>query len=487
MNSDAGKQILNMVGFSRCAPAIITPFWPAADSAVGRRKSVKIAVLSASRHKNCTLKDVAGGFGTVFTVGKSPFARLLEVAKRRIAAIPNITLAYLDSILSANGASVKVLDVRGPDQLVPADLYLISSSIVDCNLERELGIEARRRFGAKVGYFGSFAATVPEFFLDSADFVVKGEIENIAPALARGEIPEGTVEAGFVDDLDALPFPRWDQFEIRRFRYQIVTGKGITLPMLGSRGCPYTCNYCPYLVNSRYRVRSPESIVDEIRYLVSRYGIRGISFRDPNLTFNNERARDFAELLLRHNLDIRWGMEARTDRLTPDLIDLLFRSGLRSIEIGIESANHDLLRQSQRKAIATAQQEAIVEHCHRLGIRVIANYTFGLPNDTVEGIRETIRYAKKLNTFAIQFTVTTPYPGTRFYESVKGSIFEKDWERFNGWTSVYRHQNISPDELHRLREYAYVSYHLRPRYVWRFLQSTLLHPLLFPDPSPAQP
>ena len=148
---------------------------------MGRKESVKIAVLSASRHKNCTLKDVAGGFGTVFTVGKSPFARLLELAKRRIAAIPNITLAYLDSILSAYSASVKVLDVRSPDQLVPADLYLISSSIVDCNLERELGIEARRRFGAKVGYFGSFAATVPEFFLDSADFIVKGEIENIAP------------------------------------------------------------------------------------------------------------------------------------------------------------------------------------------------------------------------------------------------------------------------------------------------------------------
>ena len=102
MNSDdAGKHISNNVGFSRGAPAIITPFWPAAESAVGRKESVKIAVLSASRHKNCTLKDVAGGFGTVFTVGKSPFARLLELAKRRIAAIPNITLAYLDSILSA--------------------------------------------------------------------------------------------------------------------------------------------------------------------------------------------------------------------------------------------------------------------------------------------------------------------------------------------------------------------------------------------------
>jgi anaerobic magnesium-protoporphyrin IX monomethyl ester cyclase len=442
---------------------------------------VKIAVVSASRQKNCTLKDVAGGFGTVFMVGNSPFAKLLELAKRRIAAIPNIALAYLDSILSAEGASVQVVHVRRLDQLVPADLYLIASSIVDCNWEREIGLEARRRFGSKVGYFGPFASTVPDFFSDAADFVVKEEIENLAPALARGEIPEGILSAGFVKELDTLPFPKWDQFDIRRFRYQIITRSGITLPMLGSRGCPYTCSYCPYLVNSKYRVRSAESIVDEIRYLSAKYKIRGIAFRDPNLTFDKNRARHFAELLLRHNIDIRWGMEARTDRLDPNLIRLLFRSGLRSIEVGIESSNQQMLRDNGRIAISSAQQERIIEHCHKLGIRVIANYILGLPNDTIEGIRETIRYAKRLNTFAIQFTVTTPYPGTPFYETVRHAIFERDWERFNGWTSVYYHPTIRPKDLHRLREFAYVSYHLRPRYVWRFLKSTILHPLFFPE------
>jgi radical SAM superfamily enzyme YgiQ (UPF0313 family) len=447
----------------------------------GIRIPVKIVVLSASGQTNCTLKDVAGGFGTVFTVGNSPFARLLEFAKRRIAAIPNITLAYLDSILSAHGAEVQVLDVRGPDQLVPADLYLIASSIVDCNLEREIGLAAKHRFNAKVGYFGTFASTVPEFYADASDFVVKEEIENMAPALARGEIPQGVVSGGFVEDLDKLPFPKWDHFDIRKFRYQIITGKGITLPMLGSRGCPYTCNYCPYLVNSRYRVRSAESVVDEIRYLTNKYDIRGISFRDPNLTFNKQRAHEFADLLLRYNLDIRWSMEARTDRLDAELVQLLYRAGLRSIEVGVESASEETLRGNKRKAISREQQEHIIDCCHKLGIRVIANYTLGLPNDTVEGIKETIRYAKKLNTFAIQFTVTTPYPGTQFYEAVRTSIFERNWERFNGWTSVYHHPSISSDELHRLREFAYVSYHLRPRYVWRFLKSTILYPVFFPE------
>lgn len=442
---------------------------------------MKIVVLSASRHKNCTLKDVAGGFGTVFTVGNSPFAKLLEVAKRRIASIPNVTLAYLDSLLSAQGADVRILEVQQISQLEAADVYLIASSIVDCNFEKEIGLEAKRRFGCSVGYFGSFASSVPEYFSEAADFVVRDEIENLAPSIGRGEIPKGIVSAGFVQDLDSLPYPTWDQFNIRRFRYQIITGRGITLPMLGSRGCPYTCNYCPYLVNSKYRVRSVESVVDEIKYLVGKYGIRGISFRDPNLTFDKKRAHDFAELLLQRNLDIRWGMEARTDRLDPDLLALLHRSGLRSLEVGVESSNEQTLKSNLRKAIPKTQQELVINHCHKLGIRVIANYTLGLPNDTVQGILDTIHYAKKLNTFAIQFTVTTPYPGTQFYHNVRNLIFDWDWEHFNGWTSVYRHPNIPSEELHRLREFAYVSYHLRPRYVWRFLKSTLLHPLFFPE------
>jgi radical SAM superfamily enzyme YgiQ (UPF0313 family) len=444
---------------------------------------MKIVVLSASRQKNCTLKDVAGGFGTVFTVGKSPFARLLEIAKRRVASIPNIVLAYLHSILENHGAEVRVLEVHRLDQLEPADLYLISSSIVDCTFEREIGKEARRRYGCKIGYFGAFAATVPEFYQEEADFIVQEEIENLAPSLARGEIPSGVVSAGFVKDLNSLPYPNWDQFDLRRYRYQIITSRGITLPMLGSRGCPYTCNYCPYLVNSKYRVRTAENIVNEIEFLVEKYGLRGVSFRDPNLTYGKERAREFAERILSRGIKLRWGMEARTDRLDPELIVLLHRAGLRSVEVGVESADEPMLRANLRKAIPKTHQESIIDRCHKLGIRVIANYTLGLPNDTVSGILDTIRYAKKLNTFAIQFTITTPYPGTQFYRNVRGSIFDSDWEHFNGWTSVFHHPSISSEQLHKMREFAYVSYHLRTRYVWRFMQSTLLHPLLFPDPD----
>jgi radical SAM superfamily enzyme YgiQ (UPF0313 family) len=220
--------------------------------------------------------------------------------------------------------------------------------------------------------------------------------------------------------------------------------------------------------------------VEEIEYLTRKYGVRGISFRDPVFTFHRNRSLEIADLIQKKGLDIRFGIEARTDKLDEELLRHLYRAGLRSVEIGIESANESILRENLRKAPGKAQQERIVSICHSLGIRVIGNYILGLSNDTVEGIQQTIAYAKKLNTFAIQFTVTTPYPGTRFYESVKNQIVETDWEKFNGWTNVYQHPSISPGTLHGLRERAYVSYHLRPRYVWRFLISTLLRNIPLP-------
>jgi radical SAM superfamily enzyme YgiQ (UPF0313 family) len=438
---------------------------------------MKIVVLSASRHKNCTLKDVAGGYGTVFTIGNSWFARLLEVAKRRIASIPSVTAAYLDSILSAHGAHVVIKN----NALEPADLVLIASSITDCNYEKELGQRAKREFGAKVGYFGTLAATVPEFYQEAADFVVQGDIENLAPQLAKGQIPAGVIDAGFVSDLNDLPFPTWDQFNLRKYKYSIITARGITLPMLSSRGCPYTCGYCPYLVNSRYRVRRAENVVEEIEYLAKRYGICGISFRDPMFTFHRSRTMEIAQGILSKGLNIRFGIETRTDKLDEEQLRLLHRAGLRSLEIGIESSDEGLLLENLRKAPGKEQQEKVIDLCHRLGIRVIANYILGLSNDTVAGVRNTIAYAKKLNTFAIQFTVTTPYPGTLLYNSLKEHIVEEDWEKFNGWTNVYTHPTMTSEELHRLREEAYVSYHLRPRYVWRFLISTALRGLPLPD------
>jgi radical SAM superfamily enzyme YgiQ (UPF0313 family) len=86
-----------------------------------------------------------------------------------------------------------------------------------------------------------------------------------------------------------------------------------------------------------------------------------------------------ADLILSKGLNIRFGIETRTDKLDEEQLRLLHRAGLRSVEIGIESANEEMLLENLRKAPGKEQQEAIIDLCHRLGIRVIANYILGSP------------------------------------------------------------------------------------------------------------
>ena len=114
------------------------------------------------------------------------------------------------------------------------------------------------------------------------------------------------------------------------------------------------------------------------------------------------------------------------------------------------------------------QIEDIINAAHDLGVRVIANFMMGLPEDNEAGIRATVAWAKELNTFAVQFTVATPYPGT----SLEGLLGDRDPapEAYTGWEPLFDHPTLAPDELRSLREWAYVSYHARPRYAFHFAQ-----------------
>jgi radical SAM superfamily enzyme YgiQ (UPF0313 family) len=169
-------------------------------------------------------------------------------------------------------------------------------------------------------------------------------------------------------------------------------------------------------------------------------------------------------------LDLRFNCETRLDRLDPDLLDLMRAAGLSAIEVGIESARGDILRHVERIPIATQHQEDIVRHCDRLGVKVVAFYVLGLPTDDEESVRYTMAYSKRLNTFAASFSIATPMPGSGMYEEIKHKIFVSDWEQFDTFTPVWRHQSFTPERLEELREHAFTSYYFRPRYLLSFLR-----------------
>ena len=450
---------------------------------------MKVALfeIQARNSKKCINKDLAGGMGTGTWIGKSWRARIFEYVKKKSVVLPEITSAYLVAIFKQAGWEVERVDVgRGLEiKTITADLALVPSSIVDCFHECEVARIIKSR-GLKVGVYGTFASALPDFFINDADFVIRGEAEAAAIKIVnQKELPSGIFEAGQVENLDYLPFPDWSSFSLKKYSYSPALNKKPVTVMLASRGCPHTCSYyCAYplLAGARLRLRTIDNIIKEIKELKNNYGVMAIDFRDPLFTCSKQRTREFAERLILENLKIIWSCETRLDKVDKDLLNLMYRAGLRNINVGIESSNPEILKKSQRLPVVEAYQDEMVAYCHKLGITVAAFYLIGLEGDTKESILETIRYAKRLNTLVAQFAIVTPYPGTRFFEKLEKEkmIFNRNWEEYDEYTPIFKHKNLKTEELLRLKEWAFVSYYFRPAYLARHMPKYFFENFLWP-------
>lgn len=428
--------------------------------------------------KKCVNKDLAGGMGTRTWVGESLGARVFEYIKNENVVLPNITAAYLAAIFKKAGWEVGVVKIDDAEVLQEkGDLALVPVSIVDCEHELEV-VKGLKSQGLHVGVYGTFASAKPEFFLNDADFVIKGEVEagvlKIAQETLKTEWPKGVFEVEPIKNVDELPFPDWTQFPINKYSYSPALIKKPVLTMLTSRGCPYSCSfYCPYPITAgkKWRARSVENIIKEMEYLKNEYGVKAIDFRDAIFTLDKERTLRLCQSIIEKKLDIIWSCETRLDCLDEGLIEVMHQAGLRNLNVGIESASAEVLKKSNRLPIEVSHQEGIISYCHKLGISVAAFYILGLEGATEESILATIDYASKLNTLVAQFTISTPYPGTSFFDKLQseGRLLTVSWEDYDAYTPVFRHNNLTPQQLLRLKEKAFVSYYFRLPYLFKHI------------------
>lgn len=418
-------------------------------------------------------RDLAGGFGSYTDMQGSFFTRMLGLLKRRGIRLPLLSFAYLAAIFDKEGHHVEYRT----DTDFSADLVLVASSIVGCLEEVEAISEIKRKGSTRVGVIGTFASVVPEPYLKVCDFVIRGEPEDVTIQIAGGLAPHGILESTAIEDLDSLPYPKWDIFPVNDYSYYPVLKRKPFITIQTSRGCPFTCYYyCPYTVNQgrKFRHRSVDNVMGELSYLTRSFNIRSILFRDPIFTLKRERALNIAKEMIKMDMDIHWACETHLSTLDESAVDLFYKAGLRAINVGVENCDEEILRKNHRQATKIIHQEKIIQYCEKSGVGISAFYILGTLHDTEESIRKVINYAKKLNTSFAQFAVSTPYPGTPYYDEIGDKIFSSNWGDFNGVSPVFRHPNIPTEKLLKLRNEAYKSYYVSFRWGMKYLKKLLL-------------
>ena len=429
---------------------------------------MRVVLADLKSHRGFVSKDtVVGGYGSRL----DPFSRVTTVMaylKKKFHDVPSVHMAYIAAILARAGHDVKW--TRGEE--MQGDVALVLSSLVDHKNETAWADRMRAR-GVKVGFIGITASKMPELFEGHCDFILNGEPEAAVMRLAQGIIPEGNVISEQIDDLDSLPFPRWDLVTEDRSKmgFKFFTRPvGGGYPLLASRGCPEFCTYCPHRILAGYRMRSIANIVDEMERLCSRVSRPYVIFRDPLFTEQRDRVIELCDEIKRRGLNLTFEAETRLDRLDVELLDKLHAAGFRAMSFGVESLDPATLKKSGRRPIPQAHQREIIEHARKLGIVTAAFYVLGFLQDDWNSIAATIDYATDLGSTFAQFKMLTPYPGTPMFKQIEPLLAETDWEKFDGFTPVFKHPNLTERELRFLLGAAYKRFYMRPSYLANFLK-----------------
>ena len=243
-----------------------------------------------------------------------------------------------------------------------------------------------------------------------------------------------------IKDLDALPFPARDLLPMDR--YIPLPNQYLRTPvvhMCAIRGCPFACAFCSNnaVFGRKIRARTPAKVVDEIEYVMKQYGAREISFWDDTMTINRKWMLEYCDEIIRRGLDITWTGYARVDTVDPELLAKMKEAGCWNLFFGFESGDQGLLDMIC-KNITLEDSRRACKLTHEADIEVRGSFMLALPGETPELAQKTIDFACELNPDYAQFSVTTPFPGTRlWFDADQHGTLDRDFSHYHGWTPVF--------------------------------------------------
>lgn len=306
----------------------------------------------------------------------------------------------------------------------PADLFGMSSHTFNRHATAALGAEIKRLFPkSHLTVGGPHVSALPLEWLNhypAFDTVVIGEGEIAAVDLAQRvhtrqeafEVPGTAYRAESaavlapprapIANLDALAKP-WEHFDY---------GFLIT-----SRGCPGKCTFCcsPKLWGRKVRFRSAQNVLEEIEELVAARGHRYLHVKDDTFTASKQRVLAICEEIVRRRLVFRWACDTRVDSIDPEVLAAMRAAGCVKVNLGIESASPEILR-NLKKRIDPSQALKATAEAREVGLDVRYYLIFGSRGETPDTVRQTLQFVEDARPTTCLFHGLTVYPGTEEFD-----------------------------------------------------------------------
>ena len=384
--------------------------------------------------------------------------------------IPQLALHILEG-LTPPEYEVKTIEEETEGINLDEDANLVGISCMTANAPRayHLAQEFKKR-GKKVVLGGVHPTLLPDEALRYADSVVIGEAEGVWEQVLE-DFKNGALQKTY-----HYPKPSLDRYIPLKFRKLTKKRLFNVIPVMTTRGCPYSCEFCCVsdIFGKEIRHVPISNVVRDIKDSRGKIFI----FLDDNIIGKPHYAKELFKAITAYK--IKWVGQASISFVhDTELMKLAAESGCAALFFGLESVAEAQLK-TMRKSIKEIKGiEDAIKRVKDFGIHFHASMVFGFDGDTKETFPETLKFLQRNKIGTASFNVLTPYPGTRIYEQLKreGRLLTTDWKYYDHSTVVFKPKNMTPYELQAgeiwiKREFTKISSILRR------LSGNLSHPLL---------
>lgn len=401
--------------------------------------------------------------------------RLLKLFSVAHKPAPPLGIAYIAGALKAAGHTVTVIDGLGEqpeathpfnkdivlngmtyDEIIariPADVEVIGLSLMFSTNwlsdRKFIDILGERFPAATIIAGGEHITAVPDFCIaqtkhlkvcvlgegeetvvELLDVIEKGGDLNTVSGItfrSAGNIVT-TQRRKRVLEIENIPWPAWELFPLNSYienniSYGVSRGV-LQIPLMATRGCPYSCTFCssPLMWGTRYYMRSPHDVANEMQFLKETYNATNFDFYDLTAIIKREWIIEFAKEILHRKLDVTWQIPAgtRSEAIDAEVAGYLYRSGCRNITYAPESGSAEVLKAIKKKVVLSRMLQSL-RHSYKEKMNVKINIMIGFPEEKHRHLFETMWFLVKASWVGVHDmapAIFSPYPGSALFDNL---------------------------------------------------------------------